>query len=107
MKSQDAHRGEQQKNPRRSRKKSAGYTIDSAMIGTSYISTPVPKIVSLAEESWNYFSKFLCRYQWASDDPSHSPRKTEIAHAILNRGKKGRCTFWRPEGYKYVLPVLH
>jgi hypothetical protein len=74
---------------------------------TSYISTPVPEKVSLAEESWRVFSPFVCRYQWALDDPSHSPRGSEIAHAILNRGKPGACTFLRPEGYRYILPVLH
>jgi len=74
---------------------------------TSYISTPVPKKVTLAEESWQVFSPFLSRYQWAFDDPSHSPRKEEIAHAIRNKGTKGACTFFRPQGYKYILPVLH
>ena len=77
------------------------------MQNTQYISTPVSEKVSLAEESWRVFSPFLCRYQWAHDDPSHSPRSVEIANAILNRGKPGACTFFRPEGYKYVLPVLH
>lgn len=76
------------------------------MLTTSYISTPASEKVSLAEESRRVLSPFLCRYQWAFDDPSHSPRASEIAHAILNRGKKGVCTFFRPEGYKVILPVL-
>jgi hypothetical protein len=77
------------------------------MLQTPYISTPTSEKVTLAEESWRVLSPFLCRYQWAFDDPSHSPRSVEIASAILNRGKSGACTFFRPEGYKYVLPVLH
>ena len=62
-------------------------------------------ISTLFEESWKVFSPFISKYQWAFDDPSHSPRKTEIAHSILNRGKGGCCTFQR-EGYRYILPVL-
>jgi hypothetical protein len=77
------------------------------MLKLPYISTPASEKVSLAEESWRVFSPFLCRYQWAFDDPSHSPRAVEIASAILSRGKSGACTFFRPEGYRYVLPVLH
>jgi hypothetical protein len=74
---------------------------------SSYVATPGAKIISLAEASWQVFSPFLGRYQWAFDEPSNSPRKAEIAHAILNRGKTGCCTFDRPEGYRYILPVLH
>ncbi len=77
------------------------------MTTTSYNSVAPTKILTLAEATWQEFSKFLCKYQWAFDAPSHSPRKTEIRHAILNRGKDGVCTFFRPEGYKYILPVLH
>jgi hypothetical protein len=76
------------------------------MQNTSYISSPVAKKLTLAEKSWQVFSPYLSRYQWAFDDPSHSPRASEIAHAILNRGKPGCCTFHR-SGVKYVLPVLH
>jgi hypothetical protein len=74
---------------------------------TPYISSSAQKKISLAEATWQAFSPYLSHYQWAFDDPGHSPRKVEIAGAILNRGKDGCCTFWRPEGYKYVLPVLH
>jgi len=63
--------------------------------------------LTLAEATWQEFSQFLSKYQWAFDDPSHSPRKVEIHHAIENRGQDGCCTFYREEGYKYVLPVLH
>jgi len=77
------------------------------MLTTKYISTSVQKKVSLAEASWQVFRPFLSCYQWAFDHPSHSPRKVEIASAILNRKKKGSCTFPRPEGYRYKLPVLH
>lgn len=77
------------------------------MLTTPYLSTPVPKIVSLAEESWRIFSPYLGRLQWAFDNPSHSPRAGEIVSAILNHGKAGRCKFFRPEGYKYILPVPH
>src|ERR1022692_4469668 len=76
------------------------------MLNLSYISTPVQEKVSLAEKSWETFSPFLCRYQWAFDDPGNSPRKTEIAHAILYRGKPGCCTFARPEGYTAKLKIL-
>ena len=62
---------------------------------------------SLFEATWQEFSRFLSKYQWAFDHSSHSPRTTEIIHAILNRGKPGACTFFREEGYKYILPVLH
>src|SRR5437773_2621193 len=65
------------------------------------------KVAPLAEASWQVFSPFVSRYQWADDHPSHSPRKIEIASAIRNRGNDGCCTFFRPEGYKYILPVLH
>lgn len=61
----------------------------------------------LAEASWEAFKPYLSRYQWAFDQPSHSPRKSEIIHAIRNKGKKGACTFYRAEGYKYILPVLN
>ena len=64
-------------------------------------------ILSLAKATWQEFSPFLSKYQWAFDDPSHSPRKAELRHAIENRGQNGCCTFYREEGYKYVLPVLH
>lgn len=72
-----------------------------------YNSTQPDKKFLLAEESWKVFSQFLSRYQWAFDDPANSPRKTEIAHAILNRGKPGCCTFFRPEGYTCKLRLLH
>ena len=72
----------------------------------TYYSTPGSEIQSLFEATWQEFSKFLSRYQWAFDDPSHSPRASEITHAILNRGKPGACTFDRTN-YKYILPVLH
>ena len=62
---------------------------------------------TLAEASWQEFRRFVSRDQWAFDDPSHSPRKEEIAQAIRNCGKPGACTFLRGRGYKYVLPVLH
>jgi hypothetical protein len=65
-----------------------------------------PEIFSLAEKSWKVFSPFLCRYQWGKDAPSHSPRKREIASAILNRGKAGSCTFDR-DGEEYILRPLH
>jgi hypothetical protein len=77
------------------------------MLTTPYVSTPPQENGSLAERTWEEFRPFLSRYQWAFDDPSHSPRAVEIASAIRNRGRKGACTFWRPEGYKYLLPVLH
>jgi hypothetical protein len=93
-------------NPRRLRK-AAGHTLNKCMHNLLYISTPDSKKLSLAEKSWQVFSQYVSRYQWALDDPSHSPRASEIAHAILNRGKSGCCTFHRPDGYKYVLPVLH
>jgi hypothetical protein len=64
-------------------------------------------ILTLAEATWQGFARFLSKYQWAFDDPSHSPRKAELRHAIENRGQNGCCTFYREEGYKYVLPVLH
>jgi hypothetical protein len=74
---------------------------------TSYSSTATTNFPTLAEATWQSFSPFLSRYQWAFDDPSHSPRAAEITSAIRNRGKKGCCTFFREEGYKYVLPVMH
>lgn len=72
-----------------------------------YYSASTHRKSSLAEASWQEFSKYVSRYQWAFDAPSHSPRSVEIAHAILNSGKAGCCTFSRLEGYKYILPVLH
>jgi hypothetical protein len=62
---------------------------------------------SLSQASWEVFSKYLSRYQYALDDPSKSPRKAEIAHAILNKGKPGACTFRRKEGYKLILRPMH
>src|SRR5262245_26864669 len=64
-------------------------------------------ILTLAEATWQGFARFLSKYQWAFDDPSYSPRKAELRHAIEKRGQDGCCTFYREEGYKYVLPVLH
>src|ERR1700677_1445406 len=74
---------------------------------TQYISGPASTFPTLSEKSWQEFSKYLSRYQFAFDNPSDSPRKTEIAHAILNKGKPGACTFHRPEGYKIVLRPMH
>jgi len=72
----------------------------------SYYSDPTTKNSSLAEASWDEFSKFLSRYQWAFDHPSASPRKLEIAHALNHRGEKGSCTFQREDGWKFVLRPL-
>lgn len=74
---------------------------------TSYNSGPANKSPSLSEKSWQDFSKYVSRYQWALDEPSHCARKNEIAHAILNTGKPGSCTFIRQDGYKFVLRPLH
>ena len=63
-------------------------------------------ILTLAEATWRAFKPFLSKYQWAFDAPSHSPRKTEIASAIRNKGKDGCCTFRRPEGYTFKLRRL-
>lgn len=73
---------------------------------TTYNSNAGSKISSLAEATWQEFNQFVSRYQWAFENPSHSPRAAEIASAIMNRGRKGCCTFWR-DGYKYILPVMH
>jgi hypothetical protein len=83
-----------------------GHTLHSVMLTTPYSSVPAPKMLSLAEASWEAFRPFVSRYQWALYDPANSPRKAEVAHALLNRGKPGACTFRRGEG-KYILPVLH
>src|SRR5450755_2961643 len=72
-----------------------------------YSSGPRNNFPSLSEKSWQEFSKYISRYQWALDEPCNSPRKTEIAHAILNKGKPGACTFLRKEGYKMILRPLH
>jgi len=74
---------------------------------TIYNSVPTSECLSLGEATFQFFTQFVSRYQWAAESPGHSPRATEIAHAIVNRGKSGACTFYRPEGYKYILPVLH
>ena len=74
---------------------------------TIYNSANTSKFPTLAEASWQEFSKFLSRYQWALDDPSHSPRSIEIAKAIQNRGQKGACTSYRENGEKVVLRPLH
>jgi hypothetical protein len=74
---------------------------------TSYSSAAAPKIPTLAEASWEAFRPFVSRYQWALYDPANSPRKEEVAHALLHRGQPGACTFHREDGHKYVLPVLH
>lgn len=62
---------------------------------------------TLAAETWTAFSPFVARHQWALDTPEASPRKVEIAYAILNKGKKGSHTFDRENGRKYVLHQLH
>jgi hypothetical protein len=74
---------------------------------TSYNSGPPNNFSSLSEKTWQEFSKYISWYQWALDEPSNCPRKSEIAHAILNKGKPGSCTFLRKEGYKFVLRPLH
>jgi hypothetical protein len=81
--------------------------LDSVMLTTPYRSSPGPKIPTLAEASWEAFRPFVSRYQWALHDPANSPRKAEVAHALLNRGQPGACTFHREDGHKYILPVLH
>src|SRR5713226_4380063 len=72
-----------------------------------YSSIPSSKFPSLSEATWQEFSRFLSPYQWALDDPSHSPRAVEIAKAIKNRGQKGACTSYRENGEKVVLRPLH
>jgi hypothetical protein len=73
---------------------------------TPYSSVPGSKLPTLAEASFEAFRPFVSRYQWALDHPANSPRKEEVAHALLNRGQPGACTFHREDG-KYILPVLH
>lgn len=77
------------------------------MLKLNYNIVDDSKKFSLAGESWKEISQFLSSYQWAFDEPKCSPRKTEIIHAILNKGKPGACTFFRPEGYKYILHPLN
>jgi hypothetical protein len=77
------------------------------MLTTSYRSSPGSINPTLAEASFEAFRPFLSRYQWAFGDPCNSPRKSEIAHALLHRGQPGACTFHREDGHKYILPVLH
>jgi hypothetical protein len=72
-----------------------------------YHSNRTSEFPTLAEASWQVFSRYLSRYQWAFDDPQNSYRSTEIASAIQNWGKKGCCTFYREEGYKVVLKNLN
>ncbi len=74
---------------------------------TSYDSADAGKIPTLAEASFQVFSPFLSRYQWALDDPGHSARAEEITSAILNKGRKGSNTFLREGGWKYILRPLH
>jgi hypothetical protein len=73
----------------------------------SYSSIPPSKFPTLAEATWQEFSRFLSPYQWAIDDPSHSPRAIEIAKAIQNRGQRGACTSYPENGEKVVLRPLH
>jgi hypothetical protein len=73
---------------------------------TYYNSAEAGKIPTLAEASWQVFSPFLSRYQWAFDDPSHSPRVQEIESAIRNKGRKGSNTFMREGSWKYILRPL-
>ena len=73
---------------------------------TIYNSVPGSKKSTLAEASWEVFSPFLSRYQWAFDDPANSPRKAEILSALKNRGKDGCCVFHREYNQKYVLRHL-
>jgi hypothetical protein len=77
------------------------------VLTTPYSSVPGSINPTLAEASFEAFRPFLSRYQWALGDPCNSPRKSEIAHALLHRGKPGACTFHREDGHKYILPVLH
>ena len=75
---------------------------------TKYNSVAPPKSTPISKKSWEVFSKYLSRYQWALDYPCKSPRQTEITHAILNKGKPGSCTFYREEeGYKFVLRPMY
>src|SRR6516164_2691394 len=71
-----------------------------------YGSAEPGRILSLPEATWQAFSPFLSRYQWALDDPRNSPRSSEIESAIRNRGRKGSNTFLREGGWKYVLRPL-
>jgi hypothetical protein len=74
---------------------------------TSYIATPAPKNLTLAEATWQEFRSFLSRYQWAFDDPRCSPRAAEIVSALQRRGQKGSNTFIREDGWRYILRPLH
>ena len=72
-----------------------------------YNSGPPPKSTPISKKSWEVFSKYISRYQWALRYPCNSARKTEIASAILNKGKPGSCTFYREQGYKFILRQLN
>ena len=61
---------------------------------------------TLATQTWQAFSRYLSRYQWAFDNPKKSPRAAEIASAILNSGKPGSHTFQRDNGWRYILRTM-
>lgn len=68
-----------------------------------YNSPADSKFLSLFEKTWQECSQFLHPYQWALDEPTKSPRSSEIASAIKNKGKPGSHTFQRDDGFRYIL----
>jgi len=74
---------------------------------TTLYSANASEFPTLSEATWQEFSRFVSPFQWALDDPSHSPRSVEIAKAIKNKGQKGACTSYRENGEKVILRRLH
>jgi hypothetical protein len=62
---------------------------------------------SISDQNLQRYREFVHPLQWAFDHPSHSPRKSEIHHAVTHRGQKGCCTFDRGGQKPYIVRYLH
>jgi hypothetical protein len=58
---------------------------------------------SYTQELYDYFRIYTHSYRRCFDTPAASPRNEEIESAILNKGKKGCCTFMREDNRKFIV----
>src|SRR5690242_19362600 len=59
-----------------------------------------------AQELFDFFRFLLHPYRRCFDTPAASPKNEEIESAIMNKGRKGYCTFFREKNSKFRLHPL-
>ncbi len=61
---------------------------------------------SYTQELYDFFRIYTHSYRRCFDTPAASPRNDEIESAIMNKGKKGCCTFIRENNRKFIVRLL-